>query len=201
MQKMFANVWLLQIEGVEEVHDLHVWALTPGIPLLAVHLNLSPRADATRVLNEATEYCRGKNIEHSTIQLIYHGQECCGSNLSQKHLNPQGPALDVRTGHEHGQSHDHDHSHHGHSRDHKANGESSDNHSHGHAHHHHWFFWQNSTVCLIHDDFSCQDLPARRDLFGLNCWLVPWTFFDVQKYNISKPLSDEFEYLLSITNY
>ena len=69
-----------QIDGVDEVHDLHVWALTPGIPLLAVHLNLSPGADGGQVLRESTEYCRSLGIDHTTIQVIKDGVECCGQN-------------------------------------------------------------------------------------------------------------------------
>lgn len=41
-----------------EVHDLHVWALKPGVTLLAVHLNLEPGTDQHSVLEQATIYCR-----------------------------------------------------------------------------------------------------------------------------------------------
>ncbi len=48
----------VQVAGVEEVHDLHVWSLTPGIPLLCAHVDLSPEADPTEVLHTMNSYCR-----------------------------------------------------------------------------------------------------------------------------------------------
>ena len=72
----------VQLQGVTEVHDLHVWALKPGVTLLAVHLNLAPGADGSQVLQQSTGYCRRLGIEHSTIQLIKDGEECCGQNVA-----------------------------------------------------------------------------------------------------------------------
>lgn len=43
---------------MEEVHDLHVWSLTPGIPLLCAHINLDVEAEPTEVLHAITRYCR-----------------------------------------------------------------------------------------------------------------------------------------------
>ncbi|GAB4819948.1 hypothetical protein N2152v2_006994 [Parachlorella kessleri] len=65
-----------KIRGVEEVHDLHVWSLTPGIPLLCAHINMSSEADPSEVLHSITTYCRGMGIEHSTVQLVVNGREC-----------------------------------------------------------------------------------------------------------------------------
>ena len=68
--------WPPQVPGVEEVHDLHVWSLTPGIPLLCAHVNLAPDADPTAVLHALTTYCRGIGVDHSTIQLVSDGSAC-----------------------------------------------------------------------------------------------------------------------------
>ena len=73
--------------GVTEAHDLHVWALKPGVTLLAVHLNLAPGADEMCVLQQSTGYCRSLGIEHSTIQLIKDGEECCGQNVGMLSCN------------------------------------------------------------------------------------------------------------------
>ena len=67
---------LPQVPGVQEIHDLHVWSLTPGIPLLCAHVNLSPEADPTDVLHTLTTYCRSIGIDHSTIQMSVHGVAC-----------------------------------------------------------------------------------------------------------------------------
>jgi zinc transporter 2 len=70
------NDAMSRVAGVEEVHDLHVWSLTPGIPLLCAHINLSVEADPTAVLHELNEYCRSIGIGHSTIQLVVNGCAC-----------------------------------------------------------------------------------------------------------------------------
>ncbi|BDA42749.1 Metal tolerance protein 1 [Coccomyxa sp. Obi] len=68
---------LQKIEGVVSVHDLHVWALKPGVPLLATHLNVAKEQDACAVLMAATNYCVSKGITHSTIQLLHNDLPCC----------------------------------------------------------------------------------------------------------------------------
>ncbi|CAO3565493.1 unnamed protein product [Mortierella alpina] len=71
---------LLEIPGVDVVHDLHVWNLTAGKPSMAVHLQLAPvypvtkqdlsMADYDRILTEAQNVVCGRfQIHHSTIQL------------------------------------------------------------------------------------------------------------------------------------
>ena len=52
-----------QLPGVQGVSDLHVWALKPGIPLLAAHVVLVDGADGGAVLDDATSYCRSAGIE------------------------------------------------------------------------------------------------------------------------------------------
>lgn len=67
---------LLSIEGVCEVHDLHVWTLTSGRYLLSVHLVVS-RGDATRpVIDAAQTQLRERfGIGHTTVQ-VDTGDEC-----------------------------------------------------------------------------------------------------------------------------
>lgn len=67
----------MQIEGVVSVHDLHVWALKPGVHLLATHLNVAKDEDACAVLQAATAYCVSRGILHSTIQLMHNNAPCC----------------------------------------------------------------------------------------------------------------------------
>lgn len=56
--------------GVACVDDLHVWALTPGIPLLAAHVRLAPGADAAAVLRQLEGVCAAAGIAHATIQPV-----------------------------------------------------------------------------------------------------------------------------------
>ena len=60
---------LLGIDGVAEVHDLHVWSMTSGRNSLTAHLRLVRDCDAERVMRMATEAVAQRfNITHTTIQ-------------------------------------------------------------------------------------------------------------------------------------
>jgi cobalt-zinc-cadmium efflux system protein len=61
---------LLETPGVTDVHDLHVWTITSGLPVLSVHVVLERDADAGRVLDGLGACLAGHfDIEHSTFQL------------------------------------------------------------------------------------------------------------------------------------
>jgi cobalt-zinc-cadmium efflux system protein len=61
---------LLGIEGVRQVHDLHVWTLTSGRHLLSVHLVVS-REDETRPIIDAAQLRLRERfgIGHTTVQV------------------------------------------------------------------------------------------------------------------------------------
>lgn len=63
---------LLNIEGVINVHDLHVWTITSGINSLTCHLIIEPSYSEYHheILLEANLWIRDNlHIEHSTIQI------------------------------------------------------------------------------------------------------------------------------------
>ncbi|MCM3715464.1 cation diffusion facilitator family transporter [Alkalihalobacillus oceani] len=63
---------LLNIEGVINVHDLHVWTITSGINSLTCHLIIKPSYSNCHheILLEANQLIRDKlHIDHSTIQI------------------------------------------------------------------------------------------------------------------------------------
>ena len=68
-----------QVDGVLDVHDLHVWNLSVGLPILTAHVHIANEADANLVLTALEAYVRGLGIRHSTIQIC----------------NPQGKAIAV----------------------------------------------------------------------------------------------------------
>eukprot|EP00891_Asterochloris_glomerata_P007733 jgi/Astpho2/7733/e_gw1.00116.13.1_t len=73
------------IEGVKDIHDLHVWAIKPGMLVLAMHVDILPDEDAAEVLRRITKRCRARGIDHSTIQLSAHGEVCpCVPSPSEK---------------------------------------------------------------------------------------------------------------------
>ena len=67
---------LLDVEGVAEVHDLHVWAINDRSPAVSAHLVISDEGCATAdcgehgVLDRATIVLRERfGLEHSTLQI------------------------------------------------------------------------------------------------------------------------------------
>ncbi len=57
------------MDGILDVHDLHVWNLSMGLPILTAHVHISSAADADTVLRQLEAYVRGLGINHSTIQI------------------------------------------------------------------------------------------------------------------------------------
>ena len=58
------------IPGVREVHELHVWTVTPGFEALAAHIVVAPGEDRDRARREV-EFLLGDRyrIEHTTLQM------------------------------------------------------------------------------------------------------------------------------------
>ncbi len=58
------------LDGVVDVHDLHVWTLTSGMDAASVHLVIDPSTDPHAVLDQARELLRnGHEIGHATLQV------------------------------------------------------------------------------------------------------------------------------------
>ncbi|KAI4334566.1 hypothetical protein L6164_019242 [Bauhinia variegata] len=58
------------IKGVQDVHDLHVWALTVGKTVLSCHVVAEPGISSNDVLNRIRHYCEHTHrIHHVTIQI------------------------------------------------------------------------------------------------------------------------------------
>jgi cobalt-zinc-cadmium efflux system protein len=58
---------LRAVNGVTDVHDLHVWTLVPGKDMVTAHL--ASRGDSTRVLGEARAILAAHGLGHATIQV------------------------------------------------------------------------------------------------------------------------------------
>ena len=60
---------ILETPGVADVHDLHVWALTPGEPMLTAHVVIERGQHGTHVAQHVGERIRDAHgIDHVTIQ-------------------------------------------------------------------------------------------------------------------------------------
>jgi cobalt-zinc-cadmium efflux system protein len=58
---------LAAVDGVTDVHDLHVWTLVPGKDMATAHLASS--ADSARVLDDAHAVLAARGLDHATIQV------------------------------------------------------------------------------------------------------------------------------------
>lgn len=61
---------LLEIKGVVDVHDLHVWTITSGLDLLTCHIDVTKETDEQLVLQESLQLIHDHcGIDHATIQI------------------------------------------------------------------------------------------------------------------------------------
>jgi cobalt-zinc-cadmium efflux system protein len=58
---------LAAVDGVTEVHDLHVWTLVPGKDMCTAHLTSS--GDSDRVLDDARAVLAARGLDHATVQV------------------------------------------------------------------------------------------------------------------------------------
>ena len=58
---------LAAVDGVTDVHDLHVWTLVPGKDMATAHLTSS--ADSARVLESARAVLSARGLDHATVQV------------------------------------------------------------------------------------------------------------------------------------
>ena len=64
------------VEGVLEVHDLHVWTVTSGFPAVAAHVTVRGDAEPSMVRRQLAQLVRESfGIDHSTLQVERTGQE------------------------------------------------------------------------------------------------------------------------------
>ncbi len=55
------------LDGVTEVHDLHVWTLSPGKDMCTAHLTSD--CDSARVLQDARAVLSDRGLDHATVQI------------------------------------------------------------------------------------------------------------------------------------
>jgi cobalt-zinc-cadmium efflux system protein len=60
---------------VSQVHDLHIWELAPGVPILTAHVLVAPGADCHAIRRELEQMIHDRfHIEHTTLQ-VDHARE------------------------------------------------------------------------------------------------------------------------------
>jgi cobalt-zinc-cadmium efflux system protein len=78
---------LRKIQGVKEVHHIHLWTITSGINAMSAHVLIDDRliSSSAHILKEIKSLLRNKyKMEHSTIQFEC---ESCGDDLLQDHVH------------------------------------------------------------------------------------------------------------------
>jgi cobalt-zinc-cadmium efflux system protein len=77
------------VDGVTDVHELHVWEVTSGFPALSAHVLVDPGADCHE-RRLAIEELLGERfgIDHTTLQVDHSGDVLPASTLGQR-LRPQ----------------------------------------------------------------------------------------------------------------
>ena len=65
---------MASVEGVKEVHDLHVWMVTSGFPALAAHVLVGKDEDCHQKRRDLEELLEGEfDIDHTTLQVDHVG--------------------------------------------------------------------------------------------------------------------------------
>ncbi|WP_026583994.1 cation diffusion facilitator family transporter [Bacillus sp. J33] len=68
---------LLNVSNVKEVHDLHIWSITSGVPMLSCHISIDVEGKHDSILHQAQSILHDEfGIEHSTIQVEHKEQGC-----------------------------------------------------------------------------------------------------------------------------
>jgi cobalt-zinc-cadmium efflux system protein len=85
---------LAAIEGVREVHDLHIWQIGPGEPAVSAHVLVQPPFDCHEVSGRLRELlARGYGISHVTLQADHadaptHLADDCADAHGEVHISP-----------------------------------------------------------------------------------------------------------------
>ncbi len=64
------------IDGVKDVHDLHVWAITHGNVILTAHVVVEDLGYCNDILEQVSSIALKHGIHHTTVQLEREGSSC-----------------------------------------------------------------------------------------------------------------------------
>lgn len=76
---------LLQLDGVDGIHDLHAWTLTSGLDVASVHIRLCSDADAHAVLDGVERTLSEEHgVARTTVQLEPDTHDCNGDEAGRR---------------------------------------------------------------------------------------------------------------------
>lgn len=60
----------MEVEGLLEVHHIHVWSLTPDHPMITLHARVAPKSEVDLVRRKIDEVLRSRfGADHNTVQM------------------------------------------------------------------------------------------------------------------------------------
>ncbi len=75
---------LAAVEGVAEVHDLHIWEITSGEPALSAHVIVRPEVDCHAARLAIEQVLRADRITHTTLQ-VDHEEDVGAEHCEEAH--------------------------------------------------------------------------------------------------------------------
>jgi cobalt-zinc-cadmium efflux system protein len=74
---------ILEVSGVEEIHDLHFWTLTSGLHSASLHISAAISSSRSDVLARVQAILRERaGVDHATIQVEQGAETTCASSPS-----------------------------------------------------------------------------------------------------------------------
>lgn len=80
---------LLEINGVQDVHHIHIWSMSTNENALTCHVLINDLKDFPRIKNEIKEELKEHHIEHSTIEFEEADEECADMGKIQQKKQSQ----------------------------------------------------------------------------------------------------------------
>lgn len=75
-------------QGVESLHDLHIWTMDGEYNILSVHIVVKPNLDKSAIIKlkaDTREELKRLNIQHATIEIDQEGEHCGTCDLDDEH--------------------------------------------------------------------------------------------------------------------
>jgi cobalt-zinc-cadmium efflux system protein len=81
---------MVEVDGVREVHDLHVWTITSGFASLSAHVLVSPDADCHAKRRELERVLEERfDLTHTTLQVDHAGNgEAIHLGTAERRIGP-----------------------------------------------------------------------------------------------------------------
>ena len=89
---------LAAVEGVDEVHDLHIWEITSGEPALSAHVLVRPDVDCHAARLAIEQVLRADRITHTTLQVDHQEEVGAGATAHASRPTARCTGRDQRTG-------------------------------------------------------------------------------------------------------